>query len=202
MFCSSPWVGLFLRQAQYTFISSARLISELHWGVVFWFLIWFGFSISFCFVGLLFGFVFVYFFWNINLYCPNAFSKAGDHWHVSKLLFECSANEFILKPKQLISYVLLYLLLYRVSQKLILQNAPVCFAMWKWTGIIVSHHLLLSGALPQGRAGALVQLENYSCAGAVSCITVPDNKHCPTGDQFPSGLPLKTENVVLLETNM
>lgn len=74
--------------------------------------------------------------------------------------------------------------------------------MWKWTGIIVSHHLLLSGALPQGRAGALVQLENYSRAGAIPCITVPDNKHCPTGDQFPSGLPLKTENVVLLETNM
>lgn len=45
-------------------------------------------------------------------------------------------------------YILLYLLLYRVCQKLILQNVPVCFAMWKWTGIIVSHHLLLSGALP------------------------------------------------------
>lgn len=58
------------------------------------------------------------------------------------------------------------------------------------------HHLLLNGALSQDRAGALVQLENYSCAGAIPCITVPDNKHCPTGDQFPPGLPLKTENVL------
>lgn len=132
----------------------------------------------------------------MNLYCPDAFLRVGHHGHVSKLLFDCSGNEFILITKQQISYILLYLLLYIVCQKLIPRNVPVCFAMWKWTGIIVSHHLLLSGALPQGRAGALVQLENDSCAGAIPCITVPNNKCCPMGNWFLPRLPLKTENVL------
>lgn len=53
--------------------------SQCYTGVwFFWVLFCFDFSISFCFVGLLFGFVFV-FFLNINLYCPDVFSKARDH---------------------------------------------------------------------------------------------------------------------------
>lgn len=78
-------------------------------------------------------------------------------------------------------------------------------ALWQWTGIFVSHHLLPSRALPQGRPEALEQVEGGSRSGAVPCVTVPANEHCLTRELFLPGLSLQTENVltcvVVLETN-